>query len=1133
MKFFCCLFLFVLTTIVALGQDHQAAQDSLSLKINSKSLQKAFNQIEIHTSLVFIYPKSHKDLNQHVTLTANRRPLEEILNTLLENTNLTWKRINQQIIIYEQHTDSSSPSMPFTLQGYVTNRQGEPLTGASLIDPENKTGVVTDWNGHFHFNKMKTGTLLQCSFIGYKTKEIKITNKIQHIILEEDPAMLDEVVVIGYGEQRHSQVSGAVAQLSGSQLYNQPVNSLGEALQGRLANLNIKVGSGHPREVPFLNVRGSTSINGGDPLIIVDNIPTTAQGLTRINPNDIETISVLKDAASVAIYGGRASYGVILITTRSAKSRNTEFSINAMYSVKILGRHPQIITDPYEVASFKNIMATPWYELFTQEDLEYARLVSKGLAPVTRINPQDPRLWQHYGTTDWYREVYRRFAPSYQINFHVGQKNQLLNYWLSGEYFPQSGLFDPGTDSYNRLNLRVKIDCALSEWLRLSSNTSYSAVKSNQPSWADYSFFHQLNRNPTLGIPRNEDGTWTKEGASILGILEEGGRNKENTGTFNATLGFQASFLHKQLQFRGDINFVKTTENTNAWKLPVTGYPGPNYPQVYPESWSMVPTAFNRNGNMQHIVLNGVVDWNRQFEFHKLQLLVGFNQENYRTTRLFTQRTMLISEKQPDINLATGDKEIRNQSRSWTLRGTFYRFNYNFRDRYILELIGRYDGTSRFSSANRFVFFPSFAGVWLVNNESFWKDRDHWLKRNISLFKLRFSYGALGNQQVNHYEYIPTMQINTSDWLIGGRRPETISPPGLVSDHLTWEKVIQYNWGMDMILWNQRLNLSFNKYNRRTQGMLSAGQQLPGVLGTSVPRENAADLLTKGWEISFEWKDCFQIGANPLHYSLRLELSDSHSRITRFTNPMGTLDSYYAGQHIGEIWGFRTEGFFKDKNDIQTSASQRQIASNIGTHPIEPGDLKFADLNHDGIISYENRTLEKHGDAVVIGNSSDRYPYSMLLNLDWIGFDISLFFQGIGKKDYWPAANNHYFWGVYAQPWANVLKSNMDHWTPENPNGYFPRPKAYVASANWVEAACPNDRYLQDASYCRLKNLTIGYTFPQTWSKKIRFKKLRLFFSGENLALITKLCKNLDPEGLEGMAYPFQKTFSIGINCDF
>ena len=507
---------------------------------------------------------------------------------------------------------------------------------------------------------------------------------------------------------------------------------------------------------------------------------------------------------------------------------------------------------------------------------------------------------------------------------------------------------------------------------------------------------------------------------------------------------------------------------------------------------------------------------------HYFSFLSGFTQEYEKWSYNFSKRSNLISNLYPTPQLATGEIVISEDEYEWAIRGVFYRFNYILNERYILETNGRYDGTSRFPKESRFGFFPSFSAAWIISKEKFFEPMYNW----FSFAKVRVSYGALGNQNVSPYAYVANMNAGVVNYLINGSKELGVYSPTLISRNLTWEKIYTKNVGVDLNFFNNRLTSSFDLYQRETKDMLAKGKTLPAVLGTSEPSTNAANLKTNGWDLTVSWQDHFNLSRKPFNYSARFILSDSRAWITRFENPAKYRKDYYEGMEMGEIWGLTTLGFFKDENDIKNHADQWDVTSWAGSRPIEPGDLKYMDLNDDKKINYGKQTVDDPGDFKIIGNSSKRYNFGLDLNADWNNFDMRLFLQGVGKRDFYYDDIN--FVGIYWAPWANVLKHNLDHWTPENPNAYFPRLKSYLTQK---DLGIPQTRYLQNGAFMRLKNLTLGYSLPKRLINSFGISNLRFYFSGENIFELSSLKRfNMDPEVYEYSAYPIQRTYSIGLN---
>jgi len=510
-----------------------------------------------------------------------------------------------------------------------------------------------------------------------------------------------------------------------------------------------------------------------------------------------------------------------------------------------------------------------------------------------------------------------------------------------------------------------------------------------------------------------------------------------------------------------------------------------------------------------------------------------------------------LSENLNSFNLATGENtDIESDANMWAIRAGFYRLKYNIKDKYLFETNGRLDGSSKFPEGKRSVFFPSLSAAWRVTQEEFFSPA----KKYINNLKLRASYGSLGNQDVGEYDYISRMSVNTSNYISNGAQLSYLSTPNTVSSNFTWETASTLDLGVDIGAFDSRLNITFDWFQRDVTDMLTQGKQLPSVYGASEPDENAADMRTRGFELSMNWSDKISIAGKPLKLNIMGSLADSRSFITKFDNPNGDIEQYYVGREIGEIWGYEVDGFFETDDEYLSHADQILVNERINNnylinHPVA-GDIKFKDTggnedgSPDGIISAGNRTLDDHGDLKIIGNSSSRYSYGMNLNLSYEGFGLDMFWQGIAKKDWWPGKDNSYFWGPFGRQYQNFYPQSIESmsWTPDNPDAYFPRLAVYSVQNQGLEGSqlgVPSDKYLQNAGYLRLKNVTLSYSFPRKWMEKVNLGGARIYLTGSNLLTFSPLYKNnpdktTDPEQLgNGNAYPFSKTIALGVNLDF
>ncbi|WP_206614324.1 SusC/RagA family TonB-linked outer membrane protein [Chitinophaga barathri] len=1113
------------------------SQERISLDYSNINIKKLLSLVSKKSDYTFLY-RNVTIPDKNVSIRVKDVHVLRILDETLAGTDLSYKELGGKLIVIIPAGDKINAR---TITGKVTDADGQPLIGVTVIVKGTTKGAQTDANGDYSL-EVPENAVLVFSYIGHESQEVPLKGNAarQDIVMKAGASGLSEVIVVGYGTQRRINLSGAVDAISGKALQNRPITNVSTGLQGLLPNLNIGVSNGRISSAPSLNIRGFTSIGNlnssnqqvdVDPFILIDNVPATKEELSRLNPADIEGVTLLKDAASAAIYGARAAYGVLLITTKTGYSKRVSISVNSNYALRTLGRVPEITTDPYTVMDFKHRAATPLYNLYPDAVREYAKKRSADPSlPAVIVDPTNPNAWAYYGTTNWLEEAYRQTAPSSNTNFSISQKTDKLAFYVSGEYYRYDGQLKYGNDIYNRYNLRAKATYDVNDRLKFGVNTVFTSSDYNAPVFLDGNFFHNLNRTPSLSVPRNPDGTWTSDGAALFGALQEGGRTKSYLNEYQATLNGELAIIKGIWDLKGDMTFRRGSGNGKSYDISIPYRTGPNQPFAYAGS----NPSYGRNTSdaTRYNVYNVYTDFHRTFaKKHFVQALAGFNQEyrNYSTNT--TTRQNLISSSLPDPLLTTGTLSQTGRVEDYAVRGLFYRLNYIYNDKYIVEFNGRYDGTSRFPDGDRWGFFPSASAAWVVTGEEFFKPIASSIK--LDVLKFRASYGALGNQvTTSYYPYIPTMPTGQIGQILDGTRPIGVKQPGAVSPTLTWEKVQTMNYGVSMAWLNNRLSLDADIYTRRTKDMLVKSKTLPAVFGTGEPQENAADLKVKGWELSLKWSDAVQVGGSPLNYGVRFILADSRAYITKYDNPAGLLSDYYVGREIGEIWGLVNDGFFQSEDELRNWPDQSGVGSDDQGYKFYVGDLKFKDLNGDKKVNYGKNTVSDPGDRVIIGNSAIRLPYSVMLNADWKGIDASVFFQGVGKRDWYPNASNHYFWGVFAQPWTNVQTHNLDSWTPEHPDAYFPRVKAYIAE-DASELGAPQTKYLQNAAYLRLKNVTVGYTLPSSFTRKAHIERLRIYFGAENIFTRSHLKARIDPEGLGGSVYPFQQTYSGGINLNF
>lgn len=1067
-----------------------------------------------------------------------------------------------------------------TVSGRIVDEQGVSVINAAIINTATKDGVISDYDGRFSISAAP-GQVLRVELMGYQNAELKVGSASSvTIVLTEDTQMLDDVVVVGYAVQKKINVTGAVSSISGDELNARPVTSAMQALQGADPSMNIQIGSGNPSAGSSVNIRGVPSVNGGSPLVLIDGVPGVS--LDHINASDIESVSVLKDASASAIYGAKASAGVILVTTKSGSSGKTQVSYSNSFGWIKPTTPTDFITSGYDWAKAVDEVyyARYGYSAFRYTDADWAALEARRNDKTE--NPERPWVvvddsgqYHYYGNYDWYNALFNSNRFQQQHDLSVSGGNKAVRYYVSGKYYDQEGLLSgpaiPVKEAYQNYAFRAKLDAQLYKWAKWSTNASLHAVHQVYPGTTNEAMtISALDQalGPNL-VPRNPDGSYVIYPYDVRGVGVGKGRGALLTDENmrhdidNRTLTLSNSLEltpFKGFSLKGTYNF------TNYWRL----YRDRNQAATYSDKIGTIVTntAYSKdeyrerhyqyNVHSVDVVATYKATW---ADAHHFQALAGTNFESRRTTDLTVDQFGVGNSSLNTFNSVTDDTyyTITQDITAYKTLGFFGRVNYDYKERYLFEASFRADGTSRFAEGQRWGYFPSASAGWRFSKEPFMKNTRDWLTDG----KLRVSYGSLGNQQVSDYYYWETIGSAQLSYLFDDTgRPKYSSVSDPVSSGLTWETVNTYNFGLDLSFLKGRLNFSGDYFIRETKDMLTASLTLPSVYGASTPKENCADLRTNGWELSLSWKDSFKLGGKPFQYGVTGTLGDYVTVITKFNNPDKLFSNYYVGKRLGEIWGYHVPKLFS--SDEEAAAYQVAIhqATNVyqrvynmapgGVGYLMAGDVMFEDVNGDGYINSGSGTVDDPGDMMIIGNSLPRYNYSMRFDFNWNNFDLSLFFQGVGKRDWYPSANNEdvygatRFWNLYSYTIMSFIsKDYKDNiWTEDNPDGYFPRLRP-IQTYGGGPLAQTNDRYLQKVNYLRLKNITFGYTVPL---KNSFISSCRVYFAGENLyywSPIKRWSKAVDPElavatgiytngsGTTGTGYTMPLTLTFGLNLNF
>ena len=862
------------------------------------------------------------------------------------------------------------------ISGKITGPDNSPLQGVTVAVSGTKLQTATDAQGAFSISVPASARDLVFTFVSMRTVTERINGRKEiNLQMQPESATVGEVVVVGYGTQKKANLTGAVDQVTSEVLENRSLTNLNQGLQGVIPNLNIRPMDGKPNQAARFNIRGATSIGqGGNALVLIDGVEGDP---SLINPNDIATISVLKDASSAAIYGARGAFGVVLITTKNPAKGKTSITYTTNFSIKEPTEVPDFENNGYIFAKMFAESTVAWENQFPQAVNKTLRFSQAYLAELERRSkiPGLPEVeidpvtgeYVYYASTDWYGQLYKKSTNAMEHNLTVSGASDKTSFLMTGRYFRQDGLFRYNSDDYTMVNFRAKGSAEVYPWLRFDNNSDYSNMKYHNP----------LNVGEGGGIWRNiadeghplapmfnPDGTLTASAAYSVGDFWYGknGFDMERSIFRNRT-GLTAEFLDNRFRVKSDFTFQITEYSEKRKQVPL---PYSSRPGVIAFLGSTTNDLREAKQRTQYIATNIYAEFEDNFrDVHYFKAMVGFNYEQSTFTGISAQRNGLIFENANDLNLALGTSILTGGGwEKWAILGGFSRLNYSYKDKYLVEVNGRYDGSSKFPTHQRYGFFPSVSAGWRVTKEDFWKVSPN----IISDLKIRASYGSLGNGNIGSYVYQEQFAIAQLGIILNGIRPQFTSRPSVLPDGLTWETSTTTNFGLDFGLLRNRLTFVGDYYVRKTTDMFTVGVTLPAVFGATPPRGNYADLETKGWEMTIGWRDRLMVGSKPFNYDVRVALSDNVSKITKFNNPDKRLSDYYEGMTLGEIWGYETVGFFISDDDIAKHANQTLFLSTSSGKTF-PGDIKLRDLNGDGVVNPGTSRLSDPGDRRIIGNS--------------------------------------------------------------------------------------------------------------------------------------------------------------------
>lgn len=1046
-----------------------------------------------------------------------------------------------------------------TITGEVYDINGMPIPGVEVTVKNSDIGTETDFDGKYSIDVPEDGSrTLVFSSIGFMSQEIAIKDKTSiGVTLRTDIEGLDEVVVVGYGTQSKRNVTGSIASIDPEILDSRPIADVGRGLQGASPGLTITTPSGQIGENPTIKLRGMTGTlgtgGGAQPLILVDNVEVTS--LQDINPEDIKDISILKDAASTSIYGARGAWGVILITTKEGRRNSAPtISYSNNFSWSTPTETPKIApaAEGAEMA-FKALQRTnpstnsfgivgmwidepgidkmkDWEEQYGGQNLGLE--MEKG----RDFEIRDGKLF-FYRPWDPRKLLVEKYAPLQKHDFSISGGSENTNYYLGLGYLHQDGVYKVNMDSYERFNVNLSVNTTVTDWVDVHAKVMHSSSVKKDPfkfGGATYGPWYYTTRWPAIYPYGTYEGHQFR---SHVAEVEQANLNRDTRDLTRINLGATLRPM-EDMEIHFDYTNDKIDEHAKQFGGSVTGYDfwstGPDLNALPYTSSDYDRVQYNSDWSRRNTGKAYMVYDKRLADDHKFKLTLGGDLEEYEYWFHSSQRRDLLNENMGELALATGEQYVSGDRNHWSTLGFFGRLNYSYKDKLLLEINSRYDGSSRLSSDKKWAFFPSASLGYILSEEEFMES----LKPTLSFFKLRGSYGEVGSQNTALSNIYRLMGSSETSWLVNGTPAMTVATPGALPVGLTWETISTLDIGLDAQFFDDKFGLTFDWYKRTVSDMHSSGKTLPSTFGTTAPQRNYGEMYTQGWELTLDYNESF---SNGLNLAVKASITDFKEKVSKFANDTKGINTNYEGKVLGDIWGYETDRFFTEDDfdsdgNLKDGIASQEIFETNGWFHYGPGDIKFKDLDGDGEINYGSQTADDHGDMKVIGNSTPRFQYGLTINMDWKGFDLSMFMQGVGKRDLWPS-------GPVVVPGYNPSEAwfahQLDYWTPENPNAYYPRPTNQGQSNNAMNFL-PQTKYLLDMSYFRMKNITLGYSLPNNVIEKLQLNKFRIYVSGENLFEHSNLKIPIDPEtdytvagsgdpNTFGRIYPFRRSYSFGI----
>ncbi|WP_181182479.1 SusC/RagA family TonB-linked outer membrane protein [Sphingobacterium lumbrici] len=1121
---------------------------NVTLEKKNVKLSVVLKDIQRQSNYNIFYNKKLIDDQKRIDVNYKNTHYKKVLYDILGEYKLDFQQVDNNILLSRRvqsnsgTLDTGSDIQIRVITGIVKNQNGEPLANVTVAEKETNNRVMTQADGRFAIQVAGQDAILRFSIIGFGTKEVAVRNQNDlQVSLMPVVSDLEEVVVVGFGAQQKAKITGAISTIKMDDvLGDRPVSTTASLLQGVVPGLQVSISSGQPGAGASFNIRGGTgfgtsltsAMNTAGPLVLIDNAPLNGP-LNLIDPNDIETITVLKDAGSAAIYGARSAFGVVLITTKKgAKNQKTQFNYNSNTVFATVTNLPEKATPLQTAQHYIDGGRTSYYgnqDLKTWIDL------------LNEFEADPSKYPDGYTIED---NVYYKLAPNnavqnllgnnstmYMQNLSVNGGTEKTSYRFSFGSTNEKGILVPeaNQDRYKRYTLKSIVTTDITPWFTTQVDANYFHSHTTTPSYANA--FGDATNIPSFletdMIPGLE-GNIASARYMLMNTEPRTNRSGEVRLTGRAILRPLPN-----LTITGEYTFDNIKNLVTSYDKIVAGQLNPYI--LTPASYGT--GKFSKNNNFtDYQTINIFGSYGMKLNKHNGNLMLGFNQELRKFESVLVSKADMINSDIPAISTGIGVVEAEDNYSEFSTRGFFGRYSYDYDSKYLVELNGRYDGSSRFPTGHRWGFFPSASIGWRITQESFMDFSKNWLDE----FKVKASYGTVGNQNIGEYSFFAGMNPTQPTWLNTGVPVTTVGAPGLISPDFTWETVVTKNLGFNIALLKNRLSSSVDIYERTTKDILSANDTpLPSILGTGAPLVNAASLRTNGFEVDLNWKD--KVGN--VSYYLGANLYNYKSIVTKIFNPNNLITQLYVGKNMGEIWGYTTDRFFTvddfEEGTLNASLKNGTLKPELPKLPGQtpnPGDLMYVDRDGNGIINTGSNTLEDTGDRTIIGDNIPKYQFGFRGGASYKNFDFSFVMAGVGKQDQWRANQLTFpnFWQTYGALYSHQL----DYWTAENTDAYYGR--IYADAAGGTAQAnnqVVQTRFLLNGAYLRVQNLTLRYRLADHAAKKLFINKLSISCSVENPFTFDNLPKGMFSDIASiggtaggGMGYPFMRKWSLGLN---